>query len=280
MVLEITIPQIGARKKSARDLVISILAYHHSLTLATLTRSIQKKYASSVTFQGIRKAVNVLMEEGVIVRNKKEYLLDKEWIANLVNFANSLHESHFSNQLAIKDFESLGENLKVYTFKNLIDTDQYLNHLILEWFKQNPGGKYLQFCNHAYFALGNLKEESKINEKIKYYKVQFYTFAGSNTLLDKWVGRYFKGQGFHYISEKQDVQPYFGVYRDFYFQYETPPEITKELDKIFSQTRDLKSLDFAKLINLLRKESNIKVTVMKNPLVASRLRETIENRFK
>jgi len=52
MSLEITLPQLGKVKKSAKDLVISTLTIEYPMTLAKITNSIRKKYSASVTFQG------------------------------------------------------------------------------------------------------------------------------------------------------------------------------------------------------------------------------------
>src|SRR3989344_3946839 len=101
MSLEITTPELGTVKRTAKDLVISALIYNHPATLAKLTNTITKKFNASVTFQGVRKAATQLTENGVVTKTGKEYALSKDWILKLRSFVEELHESYFTEKTAI-----------------------------------------------------------------------------------------------------------------------------------------------------------------------------------
>ncbi|KYK24825.1 hypothetical protein AYK26_03010 [Euryarchaeota archaeon SM23-78] len=278
MSLTITIPELGKSKKSAKDLVISMLADEYPLTLAKLTNAIKRKFAASVTFQGVRRAVNHLVQDKVVEKKGKEYSLSKEWIWSLHDFAEKAQERYFS-ETKVRDVQALGEDIKIYTFDNLIDTDQFLNHLIGKWFEEEPGGTYLQKAGHAYFMVGNLEEENRINELMKKLKVKFYTLVGGSSQLDKWAGNYFKNQGFYYKSREGNTARYFAVYRDYVFQYETPLDLTKKIDAVCAKAKSFQDLDMVSLINLLKKKIGVKVTVMRNSLMAEQLRNSILSYF-
>ena len=287
MTIEITIPQLGSTKKSAKDLVISTLIYEHPLTIAQLTNSIKKKFGASVTFQGVRKAALQLIENGVLLKEGKKYSPSKQWIMELKNTVQELEEACLKEQGKIKEVESLGEDIKVYTFDNLIDSDVFWNKLINGWFEEDRNSKkekyYVQQSGHTWYVLGNLEEETGALEKIKKHGIKCYTLVTGNTMLDKWAKKYYEEQGFFYtINENrdQDTRRYFAVYNNCVVQTEHPKELSKEIDNIYEKAKDFTSFEVTKLIQLLRKKCDIKLTVMRNPLIAEQLRNYILSNFK
>ena len=209
MAIEITTPSLGTAKKTTKDLVISTLMYDYPLTLAKITNSIKKKFHASVTFQGVRKAVNQLVENEVIKKTgekHKQYKLNKEWILKLRDFVEQMHESYYAKSSGIREVEAIGEDIKVYTFDNLIDLDKFWDKLITKWFeadKDNQKEKiYAQLSGHTWYVLGQLGEETAILETIKKHNINFYIFANDNTFLDRWSKKYYNDLGFHYTTNK------------------------------------------------------------------------------
>lgn len=288
MAIDIVTPQLGKVRKSAKDLVISTLMYEHPLNLAKLTNAIKKKFQASVTFQGVRKAVNQLAENGVITKEGKEYDLSKDWILELRDFVEKLQESHFTERTGIKDIQAIGEDLKVYTFDNLIYLDQFWNKIIGKWFdddKENKSEKfYVQLSGHAWYVFGQLGEETAILEKMKKLNIHFYTLANDNTFLDRWSKRYYTDQDFFYTTGKDKKRSsnarYFAVYNDFIIQTTYPDDIAREIDSVYRNTKEFESFEVAKLITILRKKADLKVIVMRNPVVAEQLRNYVLSRFK
>ena len=296
MAIEITTPSLGTAKKTTKDLVISTLMYEYPLTLAKITNSIKKKFHTSVTFQGVRKAVNQLVENEVIKKTgekHKEYKLNKEWILKLRDFVEQMHESYYTKSSGIRDVEAIGEDIKVYTFDNLIDLDKFWDKLITKWFeadKNNPKEKiYAQLSGHTWYVLGQLGEETAILETIKKHNINFYIFANDNTFLDRWSKKYYEELGFYYTTNKNNTKDnkkkttnarYFSVYNDLIVQAEYPKKIADEIDEVYNNTKDFESFEATKLIKILREKAELKVTVMRNPVVAEQLRNFILGHFK
>jgi hypothetical protein len=286
MALEIVTPELGKVKKATKDLVISTLTFSYPLTLAKITNSIKKEFNVSVTFQGVRKAVNLLVENEVIIKEGKDYSISKAWIIKLRDYAEKLHESYFSDSKGIRRVESVGEDIKVYTFDNLIDMDKFWNKIIGKWFDDDakrPGEKYYtQQSGHTWYVLGQLEEETSILEKIHKHNIHFYTLAVGNTPLDRWCTKYYEDQKFHYTTckTKGNTSRYFAIYNDFVIQTEYPAQLAREIDEIYARAKDFASFEATRLIMILRKNIELKVTVMRNPVVAEQLRKYILSHFK
>lgn len=285
MALEITVPQLGKVKKTSKDLVVSALIYNHPTTLIKLTNIIKRKFHASFTFQGVRKAVNQLVIDEVVVKAGREYSLSKDWILKLREFTEKLHESYFAESTGIRNIEAAGRDIKVYTFDNLVDLDIFWNSLIGKWFDEDRGVRgdkfYVQQSGHTWYVLANLEEETQILGKILKYNIKFFTLAAGNAVLDKWCKRYYENHGFYYVTSKKktDASHYFAVYNDHIIQCTYPMSLVEELNNIYRNAKDFESFDVAKLIRLLRKKTELKMTVMKNPVVAEQLKKHILSHF-
>ena len=167
MSLEITLPRLGKVTRAAKDLVISSLMYEYPLTLAKLTNSIKKQYAASVTFQGVRRAVNALVEDEVLIKDGRQYSINKKWITSLKDFSDRLYDSYYAKNSGIMNIESLGEEIKIYTFDNLIDADKFWNKTIAHWFKSGKEKVYCQQFGHMWQVLGQMQEETSVLDTIK-----------------------------------------------------------------------------------------------------------------
>lgn len=286
MSLEITTPSLGKTKKSAKDLIISTLTFNYPLTLSKLTNNIKKKYGASVTFQGVRKAVNLLIEQGIVEKKGKEFLLNKNWIRDLRDFSDELYDSYFSENPGIKDIETITEDMKIYTFDNLIEVDLFWNKIITKWFSTHPEIKervYVQQFAHMWPVLGQMQEEASITNVIHKYNLKFYILNNGNTKLDKWCKNYYEGLGAFYTTnpkgKKEENDKYYSIYGDFIIQTTYPKEIANQIDEIYESSTNFENFKAHELIKILKRKIEIKVMVMKNSLIAEQLRKGILAHF-
>ncbi|MBI1970257.1 hypothetical protein HYS47_00770 [Candidatus Woesearchaeota archaeon] len=288
MTLDVAIPTLGKHKQTTRSMVISALLYEHPLTLIRLTNVLHQQFGASVTFQGVRKAVQQLITQDVIVKQEKNYELNKEWIKKVREFAEQLYETYFTDRSGVKEIQSIGDDVKVYTFDNLIDLDKFWNRTVVQWFaddtKNTKEKSYVQLSGHTWYVFGQLEEETSILEKIKKRGITFYTLVNGTTFLDGWCKKYYKDQGFYYTTNRDKKKGannrYFAVYGDFIIQTTYPEGIARKIDAVYNSTRNFESFDAVKLINILRHKTELKVMMMKNPVVAEQLRHYILSHFK
>ena len=281
MTIDITIPGFGA-EKTAKDLVVSLLADEYPLSAKQITNKIKSKFNVSVTFQGVYKAINQLIENGVLIKEKKNIQINKDWITNAKAFVDSLQKKYFEETKASSE-SAIGEDIQVYYFDNLISLDKFWNKILENLFKNNSiGDEYLtQQSGHIWYVLGQLEEESAILHIIKEKKLKFYTISTGNTFLDKWSGRYYESQNFFYSTNKKKSpnNHYFIIYGDYIMESIYPEELSDELDKVYDHVNEITDLNLSELIHVLRKKAQLKITVMKNAILAQRLRKDILKHF-
>jgi len=259
MVIQITIPGFG-KEKSTKDLVISLLIDEYPLSAKQITNKIKSKFSVSVTFQGVYKAINQLIDNGVLIKDGKNIQISKDWITNAKSFIDSLQRKYFEETKAISK-SAIGEDIQVYYFDNLITLDKFWNRILEVWFKDpNLKDEYLtQQSGHTWYVLGQLEEETAILNSIKERNLKFYTVSVGNTFLDKWSGRYYSEQKFFYTTKKSRKKSqnnhYFIIYDGYIMESIYPDDLTKELDKIYDNAKEITDLNLNELIKVLRKKT-------------------------
>jgi hypothetical protein len=287
MSLEITTPGLGDKKKTVKDLVISALMYNHPLTLVKLTNSIKKKFSQNVTFQGVRRAVNALVENKVIEKNGKEYDLSNDWIIKIKEFVDKLYEVHLGSKNEILNVEALGDDMKIYTLPNLIESDKFWNKVVRKWFDEDiDDGKpkiYPQLSGHTWYVFGQMGEETAIFDDMKQRGIKFYILCNGNTPLDQWCKKYYEKLGGKFINndkEKSENNKYFSIYKDNIIQTEHPKELADEINDIYIKAKNFQNFDATRLTKVLLKRVPIKIIVMKNALIAEQLSKSVMIHFK
>ena len=115
MSIEISLP--FGNKENVKNLVFSILTSEYPLKLISLTNFIRKRYGRSVTFQAVRKATLQLVNEGILLREGNNFLINKDWVGNSKAILDELYLK-LNKRESQKTIESIGGNVTVFTFSS------------------------------------------------------------------------------------------------------------------------------------------------------------------
>lgn len=279
MTIEITIPGFG-KEKTTKDLIISLLAEEYPLTAKQITSKLKNNFYVSVTFQGVYKALNQLIENEVLIKDGKNIQINKNWITDAKSFIDLLQKRYFEDRTA-KSKSAIGEDIQVYYFDNLISLDKFWNKILENWFKNTVDQYLTQQSGHTWYVLGQLEEETAILHTIKEKNLKFYTLSTGNTFLDKWAGRYYKSQDFYYTTSKKKTSNnhYFIIHGEYIMESVYPEDLTNELDTLYNNVHEFTDLNLSQLIQTLKKKTQLKITVMRNAVLAQRLRKDILKQF-
>jgi hypothetical protein len=287
MTLEIITPTLGKIKKPVKDLIISTLMYDYPLTLIKLTNAIKKKFTVGVTFQGVRRAVNNLVEEKILLKKGKEYEINRDWILEMKEFIDKLHDSYSTPEGNIINIEELGDDIKIYTLRNLLEADKFWNNIIAKWFEEDKNQEkpstYAQLCGHTWYVFGQMGEETAIVDKSRRFKINAFILCNGDTYLDRWCKKYYSDLGSHFTTNKDknkgDNAKYFGTYKNYIIQTEYPKWLTEELDSIYVKAKNFDTFNAQRLTKAVLKKTPIKIIVMRNNLLAEQLRKSVLAHF-
>jgi len=283
MVLEISVPGLGDKPKNAKDAVVSLLSREYPLSVKAISLKIRKKYGISVTFQAVYKVVNQLLDEGVLVKEGKEVAINKNWIVNLKAFTDGLQRKYFED---VKSKEKIiaTDDIKVYSFRSVLEKDKFWCKLHEKWVLENgrvDKRPTAWWGAHCWWVLAQLDNEDALVKQIKKHGCQMFWLNSGATFLDKWSKHYYQGKGLHYRSgvKNADHSVYIMAIGDYVFESRYPKELVKELEKFYNGVRNIRDMNLGKLMDILKKEREIKMTVIKNKILANQLRKEILKKF-
>jgi|SRR3989344_366291 len=281
MTIEIVIPEKNAEDRSTKDLVFSILSEEESKTLTQLHREIKRKYGVSVTFQAVIKAVNSLIKNKVIVKNEKLYSINKDWVFETRNFFDRLYTEHFKVKKPMKKVE-LGRDIIIYTVNNLLELDRLWNDLLTNWCREETKDK--RNCwkgKHAWWLIPRLQEEDILHDLMIKSNIKTYNLWTENTLLDKVATKYYsKKNEFAKIKRlNSKADKHITAFGESLIKFEIPQNLSKKLEILYKKTKKLEDLDIKKAIDIFKENTEIEVTLIKDKLLADKIKEEIIRYF-
>ncbi|HLC79758.1 MAG TPA: hypothetical protein VJG83_05050 [archaeon] len=279
--------QESSKKDTVKNQLVQILSKEHPLSLANMHRKIAQKFSSRVSFQGIRKAATMLVDEGVLFRNEsKEYEISKKWIFDSKKFFDSLSVS-YNTRANSKVFarEFLEGDYGQYRLKSLFELDNFWTDMLL-YCAENIGKDEPKSCIsynniHWWFQINYGNEmtlwKSIINKGIKSTFVCPAGFPINDVAISNYRsigGKVGKAKSAIYPSNV-DVN----VIGDHIIQVNYPENIVRKLRDFFKKRDSFLSSELKSLNDIMDIKCDIQFTCMKNPQAASAYREKILANF-
>jgi hypothetical protein len=274
----------GNGRGTTKDIVIDILSEEFPLNINKIYSKV-KQNGAPVTYQAVRKSVNLLIDQGTLIKNNKEYLLSEKWIKEHMNFLERVEKNYFGKRLLQK--VNIGEHYAEYTINTLIDSNKFWNKILEEWAKNIQKGEPRINAwqgPHAWWVLIHADHESEFIETFKKYEIEAYLLGTSNTPLDKYTLKYYTDLGMHSKAlksqpEDQDQSCYMATCGDTVIQTYYPAKKVKQLEEFYAKTKKVSDVNWKQLMDIVSEEIDMKVTVFKNPEIANKIRTDILKHF-
>jgi hypothetical protein len=284
--IELSIPQPGEESKNVKDLVFSILSAEYPLSIIELTNRIQRNYNISVTYQAVRKAIEGLLEQGVLLKQGKKYSVDKDWIFKLRSFFDQLltryDEGRSTNEFTVEPGK---ENYAVYTLPSLFELDVFWGDVL--WYltdhltpQEDRNHVYVEY--YAWWMLINLGRETKLVEHCVKKKVKVHMVLSRDLPLNRWAAKIYSDMGYRMkIAADRDSGEYIviNILGDTVLQIRYPAAIIKKVRSFFEKYSTTQDMSMKEITEIAHSPCEIKFIVFRNPTIARNLRETYLNKY-
>jgi hypothetical protein len=282
MAIQVEVSGIG---KTLPDLIMLILSKEYPLTIKELHTRLKEKYKIKVSFQAIRKALNIMVHQNKLVLKKKEYLVSKEWIKDSKQLVDKLIKNYFTGERKERPpkISSIGKESQVFQFENPLVTDKFFGELLLD-IASMPGEKTLCIqAMHFWYFLGHFGTESDFIQEMNRRKTKLYYISYGESALDRLSKKFYKQHGvdFEIVStEEFDKYSEVGVIDDLIIEIRYPKEFVDELHSIFKKTKSLENLNFLKFGKTLKGPYPTSLTILRNKTMANNIRASVLKFFK
>ena len=249
------------------------------LSLMKILHAVNKRYTRSFSFQAVRKAVLQLVEEGVLVKEGKEFSVDKEWILNVIKFGNMLQRQYFTTEHKGSKVQ-VGGNTTIYTLPTLVDLDYMWNGLIRQTLNDPKAEKVITFkAVHFWFLIATLAQETELMKEMIKRGVKIYYICYGDTTLDKWTIEMYNKIGVHakLLPKPKNFTSglNIGTYGNLLIQSQHPPELTKKIESFFQRCRHPQDASLTDITELVTEKGEIPLHVLHDFLVAETIRKEI-----
>lgn len=264
--------------KSVKDKIILTLGYTWPLKPKEILSYIKHNFNANVTYQAVYKSINELIEEGVIVKQDKGFMLSREWVGSLRDYTNYVDQSYKSG---IPKKDIIGS--EQLTLDSIWDWYYYVLVTMEKLAKDEYATKTPVVIRgtHEWNALVIGKEELwRALKVLKKYSI--YTMVLIDNPLAEDMTKYWERLGINivrankanFVESSNDVV----VIGDYVIQAMFPKELIEGLHKFYDSANTVDKIDVAKLqLDIFYKKAGIHIIAVKNKVLADKLRkETLE----
>ena len=176
----------------------------------------------------------------------------------------------------------LGRDIIIYTVNNLLELDRLWNDLLTNWCKEETKDK--RNCwkgKHAWWLIPRLQEEYILHDLMIKSNIKTYNLWTENTLLDKVATKYYsKKNEFAKIKRlNSKADKHITAFGESLIKFEIPQNLSKKLEILYKKTKKLEDLDIKKAIDIFKENTEIEVTLIKDKLLADKIKEEIIRYF-
>lgn len=275
--IELSLPELGKESKSAKDLVINILLEESSLSLMQIYNTIKKNYNISITYQAVRKAVELLLEKDILKKNNKSYSLNKSWFIKLKYFVDKIVMSNINTNP--KQFKTAftEKNYCVFTLNSLFELDNFWGN-VLKYLVTNIKNEKRLSVNIGVFAwwmIINLGRESNLYYYFAKQNIKTYFIFFNQNSINQYAKQIYESLGHNVFlinSKKINNCLAINTLGDTIIHVEYPKQIIKQIKKYF-ETYSIEKPNLPLITKIIHTKCKIQFAMFKNKEFADNFNE-------
>ncbi|MBL7054335.1 hypothetical protein ISS05_01090 [Candidatus Woesearchaeota archaeon] len=285
MPYNIVIPETDCEAVSTKDIVISSLSRDWPLNIQQLYNRTKKTFLKNVTYQATYKAVRSLHDEGVLIKQGKDYSISQVWLEETkeyLNFISGLIERKEKNPKNFEESLIMNRNLQLFEFEKFKNLYKFLrkfeDNLILA---KNENSSFYWVVNHCYKALFQPSLEFEYMEKLKKKGIKLHILCNGDTSLDKWCRNFYEKNGaVMKIDAGFGISRHINIYNEFIIEIFFSPEFQKIIHGVYNSASSVHAVDIAEILKEISKDdSKILVIINKNKRLVDYMKKSVLGYF-
>lgn len=275
--LEISIPELKEDSKNLKDIVFNILTQEQDLTLMKIFNKIRATYNVSASYQGVRKAVEYLVEKKILIKKDRKYSLNKDWLLKYKKFFDDLLAKEVSNYKPKFSIELTKGNYSVYRFSNLLELDVFWGDLLMylpHHLDPDEPKIAIMMPKYCWWMLINLGRETKVYEEYKKMNLKF-VFTIENP-LNKWAAEIYKdiADEVIFLKEKNPELSDIDIIGDNIIKVEYSKKITDKIKRFFNKYKTTQEMSMKEITEIAHTKCDIRLIIFKDKTFAESIRKS------
>lgn len=250
---------------------MAVLYFLKAENTAKAFRQHMETSGTPVTIQGIYKALNKLVSEGVLVKNRMKFVVSREWVEALIETLGGTNA----------DLEMSEGEITTHQFTSLNQLDAYWKHrisTILTAFSSYPMFSYETHSIWVYLSDRKESEENFFKSFEKNKRFAFFrvggTTPGDHEYKRKYAGEYLKVD----TAEKRILGNHISIVGDYIITTKLEKNIEDHVDAVFLEKNTENEIQES-LEKILSKKQRVKLSIERNKEKAKKYRKRISENF-
>lgn len=275
--------KLSKRGGSTKDSIIDILGSQWPLSARKIYFVLKKNQNISSGYQAVYKAIQEMVSEKIILKEKEGYVLNLDWVKDIHNKTELIRVNYYSKKQTVLFDSEDSEAIKVLMFKTWFDVEKYLYYLQKNYVSSSKDKEII--CvhhSHEWRPLFYLRAEYNWMNQLNKLNHRVYILCSSNSEIDKTYADFYRKAGAKVkIGEKCAETCEIMCFGDLVIQIYLPENLRTKLDSLFSRAKNSDELDKLTLIkDVFEKESEIKVMIYRDKNLAKQIREQTLKKFR
>lgn len=281
---EITIEEIDIEKDNIKDAIIKILSHEYPLSAKIIYNKIKKTYRHQISYQGVYKAINQLIEKGILEKKEKNYKININWINQLEYLTKQLKQQYLEEKplrlYNLKELNSLKEQITL-EFETLYEADNYRKKLQDEYFKQEKEiPAYCGQSKHLKSPLVYSEKSLQLLKNLKEKNQKVYIIVNENDELDNYCANYYRTLNIKVkTGVKFESDCDIMILENLILQQYLPKELSNYINETY-KNQQISNIDIKQFFEeIYQKKTKIKTIINNNKSIATQLRNNILKEF-
>lgn len=231
-----------------------------------------KSRNTKATIQGVYKALRELIDEDIVVKQKKVYSINNVWREKMGGMVSKKYQ-----------FKLSAEEQVVYRFNKIAHLDAFWKHTLNDLQKETGGFPNFDFVPHQFWFYAEGRRQSELEYYKSFEKAETYLFStiGGETAMDK---RMKEIEQTKYHQVHLDGTNPFGrrdnitIMDSYIIITRISGKLAQQVDDLYKTTTDEKKLE-EDLNKFFKDSGTIKLTIEHNKKKAKLLRKKMSANF-
>ncbi|MCB9370470.1 hypothetical protein H6501_02650 [Candidatus Woesearchaeota archaeon] len=262
--------QLKDYNNTTNDIILSILAEQHPLSMKKLYIIAKRDYAFHASYQALHKSCQYLLLNNIIIRKGMDYEINMSWVKYLEEFAKELRGTY-------KNPPKEENEQKTMTFYTLASLDNYSIELSKHLMEQMDEGEIAYGeLRHAWWPLFNSSEVYDRSKQSKIFS-KVHLILSSDSPVDRWIAQYMRTLGMEVktncsCAKQCDIF----IYKDTIVQTFLTQELNDLLDKHITGASCLEDINMKLFFEeVFDSKHKIELVITKNKRLAELLKNNI-----
>lgn len=248
-----------------------------------------QKHGTSVTKQGMYKALRALRAEEIVFLQAGEASLNIRWLQQLERFITVSQEAYTNSTTGSGNILLLHDGERIsYTFKTALQVDAFWNHLLYLILEARPNIRHwFAYASHHWFLLAHRHDELALMRFMKSHTCKYLFTVGHHLPLDRSIINDFDGEHAQYhmrdtplfTRKKNPLGLVLNILGDYIISTEYAPVITERIEQFYKTHKILDKISLQELKTIVSTPSRTTLTIKRDARKADKLTSSLGKTF-